>query len=560
MSRSTPGIRRHFVTVGTRRVHYRRAGTGPPLVMLHASPVSSQAMVERMTAFANDFTVIAPDTPGYGRSDPLDLPQPEISDYADALAETLEALGIRRAVLYGRHTGACIAMALAARSPGLVAAVWCDGYPVLDAAARARYLGDYLETVQPRWDGTHLLWYWFRYREQFIHWPWHDQRAETRADVDLPDVEALHAGTMDMLVPGPQYVTAYAAAFRFDSLAVLPRVNCPVFFAARPGDSLYRAIQALPALPGHMQVVGVPRESGPARAVEREVLGPHAAPLPSAPLPPPSDRGPDYLSTAFGELAIERGGAGQGPTWLLLPPAPGSTALLQLSGAAALPGRWVSIDLPGHGHSSPVTAGMQGLVDSAEAVEAAAAALGADEVVLYGSQTGAAVALELALRKRLQCLALCLDDLPVLSGEARARWAGRLAQDACPSAEGAHLLRVWHHQRNLSLWQPGELPGLATLRRDGPTLETAVLHRRVIELLHRPQAFAPGWRALLESDLAWRLEVLAAPLLLPSRSDALFGLADARLADRAAAGARVLALAADEHPVTAALNSYKTIR
>ncbi len=36
-------ITRHFMTVGTRQVHYRRAGSGPPVVLLHPSPNSGAA-------------------------------------------------------------------------------------------------------------------------------------------------------------------------------------------------------------------------------------------------------------------------------------------------------------------------------------------------------------------------------------------------------------------------------------------------------------------------------------------------------------------------------------
>ena len=67
-------ITRHYVTVGNRRVHYRRAGKGPALVLLHASPVSSEVFeAVHFPIFAKEFTVIAIDTPGQGFSDRLDL-------------------------------------------------------------------------------------------------------------------------------------------------------------------------------------------------------------------------------------------------------------------------------------------------------------------------------------------------------------------------------------------------------------------------------------------------------------------------------------------------------
>ena len=44
-------ITRHFVTVGERRVHYLRAGSGPALALLHACPVSAKVMRPLMPVF-----------------------------------------------------------------------------------------------------------------------------------------------------------------------------------------------------------------------------------------------------------------------------------------------------------------------------------------------------------------------------------------------------------------------------------------------------------------------------------------------------------------------------
>ena len=83
-----PHIRRHFVTLGDRQVHYRRAGKGPPAILLHQSPSSSRDNIPLMERLMADFTVIAPDTPGNGLSDPLTLERPL------ALASTVRKLTV----------------------------------------------------------------------------------------------------------------------------------------------------------------------------------------------------------------------------------------------------------------------------------------------------------------------------------------------------------------------------------------------------------------------------------------------------------------------------------
>jgi pimeloyl-ACP methyl ester carboxylesterase len=92
-----PRITKHFVTVAGRRMHYQRAGEGPVVAMLHASPCSAKILREPQLVFAERFTAIAFDTPGFGLSDKLPLAQPEIQDFADNIALTLSELGIEDA-------------------------------------------------------------------------------------------------------------------------------------------------------------------------------------------------------------------------------------------------------------------------------------------------------------------------------------------------------------------------------------------------------------------------------------------------------------------------------
>ena len=103
--RPNPKITRHFVTIGDRQVHYRRSGSGPPVVLLHQSPKSGREMVPVAEALADDFTLIIPDTPGNGNSDPIGLANPIMEDYGDNVALVLDALGIDKVGVYGFHTG-----------------------------------------------------------------------------------------------------------------------------------------------------------------------------------------------------------------------------------------------------------------------------------------------------------------------------------------------------------------------------------------------------------------------------------------------------------------------
>ena len=59
---------------GVIQTHLRRAGSGQPLLMLHPSPMSSAFLVPVIDLAREHFAVFAPDTPGYGGTDPLPNP------------------------------------------------------------------------------------------------------------------------------------------------------------------------------------------------------------------------------------------------------------------------------------------------------------------------------------------------------------------------------------------------------------------------------------------------------------------------------------------------------
>src|SRR5579871_6474622 len=108
-------MRRAFITLSDsgRQVHYRSAGDGAPLVLLAATPDSSGAL----DLSAPDRAVFALDTPGYGQSDPLPVAAPTIEHYAEALSQTLDALGLQAADIIGWGSGATIAAGFARRYP-----------------------------------------------------------------------------------------------------------------------------------------------------------------------------------------------------------------------------------------------------------------------------------------------------------------------------------------------------------------------------------------------------------------------------------------------------------
>lgn len=106
-------------TVHGRSVSYLEAGEGPVLLLVHGIAGSCENWREVIEPLARHHTVIAPDFPGHGAS------QPGSGDYsigalAGGLRDLLLALGHERATVVGHSLGGGVAMQLAYQHPEMI--------------------------------------------------------------------------------------------------------------------------------------------------------------------------------------------------------------------------------------------------------------------------------------------------------------------------------------------------------------------------------------------------------------------------------------------------------
>jgi len=105
------------------RVFYREAGDrgAPKLLLLHGFPTSSHMFRDLIPLLADRFHIVAPDLPGFGRSD-----APRVNTF-DSLAETIErftdAVGFDRYAVYVFDYGAPTGFRLALRRPERITAI-----------------------------------------------------------------------------------------------------------------------------------------------------------------------------------------------------------------------------------------------------------------------------------------------------------------------------------------------------------------------------------------------------------------------------------------------------
>jgi pimeloyl-ACP methyl ester carboxylesterase len=100
----------------SRSINYHRQGEGPELVLLHGVGHHWQAWRPVIDLLAEDFDVIACDSPGFGRSEPLPAGiTPTIPAYVDAFEWFFAELGVQRPHVAGNSMGGAIALELARR-------------------------------------------------------------------------------------------------------------------------------------------------------------------------------------------------------------------------------------------------------------------------------------------------------------------------------------------------------------------------------------------------------------------------------------------------------------
>jgi len=104
------------------RVVYGELGSGPTVLLLHATLHDRHDFDPILESLARHYRTIAVDWPGHGDSHPVDASiEPSAPLYADVLEDVVDGLGVTRAVLIGNSVGGFAAARLAINRPESVA-------------------------------------------------------------------------------------------------------------------------------------------------------------------------------------------------------------------------------------------------------------------------------------------------------------------------------------------------------------------------------------------------------------------------------------------------------
>lgn len=497
-------IREQFVQVAERCVFVRYAGRGPALLLLHQSPQNSRAMIPWIERLSKTYAVFAPDTPGFGFSDPLPLTQPTIPDYAAALNALLEKLGIDRVLIYGVHTGAVTALRFALDYPARVAALVCDGYARFDAAERQSLLGDYLPPFEPKWDGSHLLWLFARFREQHLFFPWNTPTQAARLAYPLPGTAKLHSDVMDVLDAGDGYRVGYRAPFLYDDPTAAARLTVPSAIFYRAEDVLEPHLARLPALPEQVSAERV--EGGPAALIAKcdvvfQRFAANAAVIDSEVAIDKAKSSKRFISRFDNGPLACRSHAGDITCAEIHLHDIGTPAVIP---GNAKQGAFVLVpDLPNHGANHGLCGGWMPdsvtIETSANAILSIVDKLALSNMTIRASGGACAIAAVLAKHLGARCVKLILVDPLPLNKTEREQFLQSLP-DLTPVATGAHLIAAWNWSRLQHLFWPWLSPDANAAREvDAPSPYR--VHADVVEMIRAGESFALLWASALNADL-----------------------------------------------------------
>jgi pimeloyl-ACP methyl ester carboxylesterase len=212
---------------------------------------------------------------------------------------------------------------------------------------------------------------------------------------------------------------------------------------------------------------------------------------------------------------------GDGAPVALLHASPRSAAaLLPLGLRLADRNTVFAFDTPGFGWSDPLRIERPDAADFADALIAAFDAIGIAKAPVYGSHTGAAIAVAAGVRHPARVPALALDGYAVFTPTEQAEYLATYLAPIRPAWDGAHLAFLWSRVKDQFTVFPWYLNGqVARLPRALAPLD--VIQAVVVDFLAAGDHYRAGYAAAFRYDGLAGLRALTVPTTVMARTDDL---------------------------------------
>ena len=233
-----------------------------------------------------------------------------------------------------------------------------------------------------------------------------------------------------------------------------------------------------------------------------------------------ADTAPRITVTADGR-AVGYRRFGEGPPVVLLHASPRSAAALLPLGLR-LADRFTvfALDTPGFGWSEPLRTLRPDAHDYGHALVAVFDALGLRQAPVYGSHTGAAIAVAAALDHPDRVTALALDGYAIFTATEVSEYLATYLAPIEPAWDGAYLAWLWGRVKDQFSFFPWYLRGdVARIARPLPPL--AFMQGVVVDFLASGSNYRPGYASAFRFPGLDALRRLTVPTAAMARSDDL---------------------------------------
>lgn len=473
-------IERDFVSLNNaKQVHYRTAGDGAPLVMLHPSPQNSETLIPAIVNFSEYCQCFAIDTPGYGLSDDIDVENPEIDDYVEPIMEAITNLGIDKFCLYGSATGGQIGIELAKRFPDRILMLMLDTNGHFTQEEIESTMDGYFPPVTAKRDGGHLLTYWDMCRHLYVSFPWNSSKARDKINIDLPSAETINTIFLRYLSAGETYAKAYMAALKTEHIGHIIDVKVPTTILRWQGSILLSATDALidKGLADNFMILNAGPTLDERYQVQLDAIkelyrdNPDLSEKVSTLSEGKKVKRSVYNSGNLSIYYLHNDIAENKPV-IIIPDLGSSQTTIPNIEFKERPAYF--IDLPGHGGSSSLEGEVsldhltQPIADMIKKLE-----IEAFDIIAFGS--GAIIALELS--NFLSVENICLIDLNIQNEQITFDYDRIL-----PKIDGSHIPAVWAMARDSELYYPWNIHNRENILNRDPNLDPPYLHEKAVNI------------------------------------------------------------------------------
>jgi pimeloyl-ACP methyl ester carboxylesterase len=226
-------MRKGYADTALGQLHFVEDGKGAKLTLLGPAPRSWRVFVGLISLLAARLHVVVVEPPGFGESDPT-FAGASMEEVADAMAEALAQIGLSETALFGLHSGAKLAAAVAARHPRLIGQLILCGKShsiapiaeVRNRATRAAVERQYfVEGAGLSAEGDARRAWAAHGRNVSALW-WSDRLFAAGANPKLFDAAA--AKIADGLIARATVLGSYDANFAFDFASAVRSIHCPL--------------------------------------------------------------------------------------------------------------------------------------------------------------------------------------------------------------------------------------------------------------------------------------------------------------------------------------------